>query len=201
MKSFKRLKLQVFERERLNGHYGTGTFVISNTFSALPYLLLVSLIPGVISYYLTGLQNDIQHFTYYILVLFTCMMLVESLMMIVASVVPNFLMGIILGAGIQGLMLLAGGFFRKPHSMPKAFWTYPLYNIAFHKYAFQGLYKNEFEGMKYHVLEGGKWHVTTGEYILKHDWQLEMGYSKWVDLAILLGMVVLYRVLFLVIIK
>ncbi|KAM7474859.1 hypothetical protein LguiB_022102 [Lonicera macranthoides] len=193
--------MKVFGRERLNGHYGTGAFVIGNTFSAVPYLLLVSLIPGVISYYLTGLQNDIQHFTYYILIIFTCMMLVESLMMIVASVVPNFLMGIILGAGIQGLMLLGAGFFRKPHSMPKAFWNYPLYNIAFHKYAFQGLYKNEFEGMKYRVFEGGRWRVFTGEYILKHEWQMEMDYSKWGDLAILLGMVVLYRVLFLVIIK
>ena len=39
------------------------------------------------------------------------MMLVESLMMIVASIVPNFLLGIITGAGIQGLMILGGGFF------------------------------------------------------------------------------------------
>jgi hypothetical protein len=30
---------------------------------------------------------------------------------------------------------------------------------------------------------------------------MERGYSKWVDLAILLGMVVLYRILFLVIVK
>ena len=30
---------------------------------------------------------------------------------------------------------------------------------------------------------------------------MEMGYSKWVDLAILLGMVVLYRLLFLGFIK
>ncbi|KAM7474860.1 hypothetical protein LguiB_022103 [Lonicera macranthoides] len=168
--------MKVFQRERLKWLYGT-------------------------AYYITGLQNDIQHFTYYILVLLTCMMMVESLMMIVASIIPNFRMGIILGAGIQGLMILGEGFFRKPHSMPKLFWNYPLYNIAFHKYAFQGLYKNEFEGVKFHVLEGGRRHMITGEYILKHNWQVEMGYSKWVDLSILLGMMVLYRILFLVIIK
>ncbi|KAF7112837.1 hypothetical protein RHSIM_RhsimUnG0188100 [Rhododendron simsii] len=148
--------MKVFERERLNGHYGTtafvialnghyGTtaFVIANTFSAVPYLLLISLIPGALAYYLTGLHPGFEHFVYYDSVLFTCMVLVESLMMIVASIVPNFLMGIITGQ--RG--------------------------------------------------------VITGEYILKNEFQVEMGYSKWVDLGILLGMVVLYRVLFLAIIK
>ena len=64
-----------------------------------------------IAYYLTGLQKGFDHFIYFSMVLFTCMMLVESLMMIVASIVPNFLLGIITGAGIQGLMILGGGFF------------------------------------------------------------------------------------------
>jgi ABC-type multidrug transport system permease subunit len=87
--------IQVFERERLNGHYGTSTYVIGNTFSAVPYLLLISLIPGAIAYYPPGLQKGAEHFIYFAAVLFVCMMLVESLMMIVASLVPNFLMGII----------------------------------------------------------------------------------------------------------
>ncbi|KAM7470624.1 hypothetical protein LguiA_008807 [Lonicera macranthoides] len=194
-------EMKVFERERLNGNYGTGAFVLGNTFSAIPYLLLVSLIPGAISYHLTGLQNDVKHFAYYALVVFTCMMLVESLMMMVASVVPNFLMGIILGSGIQGLMILGAGFFVKPNNMPKSFWKYVVYNIAFHKYALQGLYKNEFLGTSYYVSEGGGRHEITGEYILRNNWQIEMDYSKWVNLAILLGMVVLYRVMFFVIIK
>jgi len=38
-------------------------------------------------------------------------MLVEGLMMIVAALVPDFLMGIITGAGIQGVMMLNCGFF------------------------------------------------------------------------------------------
>jgi hypothetical protein len=194
--------MKVFERERLNGHYGTTAFAIANTLSAVPYLLLVSLIPGALAYYLTGLQRGFEHFLYFDSVLFTCMMLVESLMMIVASIVPNFLMGIITGAGIQGLMILGGGFFRLPNDLPKPFWKYPLYYIAFHKYAYQGMYKNEFEGLVFPSIQtGGRGGMITGEYILKNEFQVEMGYSKWVDLGILMGMVVLYRVLFLVIIK
>ncbi|RVW78348.1 ABC transporter G family member 11 [Vitis vinifera] len=193
--------MKVFGRERLNGHYGSSAFIVGNTLSSVPYLLLISLIPGVIAYYLTGLQKGFDHFIYYSLVLFTCMMLVESLMMIVASIVPNFLMGIITGAGIQGLMILGGGFFRLPDDLPKPFWRYPLYYFSFNKYAYQGLYKNEFKGLTFPNDEAGGPSTISGEEILRKTWQVEMAYSKWVDLAILLGMVALYRILFLIIIK
>ncbi|KAJ4724608.1 ABC transporter G family member 11-like [Melia azedarach] len=193
--------MKIFGRERLNGHYGVGSFVLGNTLSSIPYLLLNSLIPGAIAYYLVGLQKSAEHFFFFALLLFVCILLVESLMMIVASLVPDFLMGIIAGAGIQGMMLLNGGFFRLPDDIPKPVWKYPVYHIAFHKYANQGFLKNEFEGLTFPNNQAGGPPTITGEEILKKFWQLEMGYSKWVDLAILLGMVVLYRLMFLGIIK
>ncbi|CAL5379487.1 unnamed protein product [Camellia sinensis] len=193
--------MKVFERERLNGHYGPSAFVIGNTLSSLPYSFLISLIPGAIAYYLTGLQKGCEHFIYFAAMLFTCMMLVESLMMIVASIVPNFLMGIITGAGIQGLMILGGGFFRLPDDLPKPFWRYPLFYIAFHRYAYQGMFKNEFEGLRFASNQVGGQKTINGEDVLRNMWEVDMDYSKWVDLAILLSMVVLYRLMFLVIIK
>ncbi|KAJ9561263.1 hypothetical protein OSB04_006423 [Centaurea solstitialis] len=193
--------MKVFERERLNGHYSTGAFAIANTLSSTPYLVLVSVIPGILAYYLAGLRAGFDHFAYFVSTLFACMMLVESLMMIVASLVPNYLMGIIAGAGIQGLMILGGGFFRLPNDLPHPFWKYPLYFIAFHKYAYQGLFKNEFLGEEFKYYEGGVLKKVDGEYILRVKWQAEMGYSKWIDLAIIFGMVVISRVLFWVIIK
>ncbi|MCD7449639.1 hypothetical protein HAX54_000869 [Datura stramonium] len=192
-------ELKVFQREKLNGHYGSGSFVIANTLSAAPYLLLVSFIPGAIMYFLTGLQHGFQHFIYFALILFTCMMLVESQMMIVASIVPNFLMGLITAAGIQAIMILGGGFFRLPNDLPKIFWKYPVHYVAFHKYAYEGLFKNEFEGLKIHGEHKGK--MMSGEEILRDSWQMDMDYTKWVDLAILLGMLVSYRLLFLLLVK
>ncbi|KAL7090036.1 hypothetical protein ACP275_12G014800 [Erythranthe tilingii] len=193
--------MKIFTRERLNGHYGVAAFVVGNTISSIPYLMLISLLPGAMAYYLVGLQKSIDHFVCFLLVLFTCMMLVESLMMIVASVVPDFLMGIITGAGIQGVMMLNGGFFLLPDDLPKPFWRYPMYYIAFHKYADQGFFKNEFEGLTFpNELAGGA-STITGEEILRNVWQVEMCYSKWIDVAILFGMVVLYRFMFLGIIK
>nr|GLL26212.1 ABC transporter G family member 11-like [Ipomoea trifida] len=193
--------MKIFTRERLNGHYGVGAFVVGNTLSSIPYLALISVVPGAMAYYLVHLQSEIDHFVYFSLMLFATMMLVESLMMIVASVVPDFLMGIITGAGIQGVMMLNGGFFRLPDDLPKPFWKYPMYYIAFHKYANQGFYKNEFLGLTFPNMQVGGPPILTGDEILRNTWQVEMGYSKWVDVAIVFGMVVLYRLMFLGIIK
>ncbi|KAJ4966619.1 hypothetical protein NE237_018468 [Protea cynaroides] len=193
--------MKIFGRERLNGHYGVGAFVISNTLSSIPFLLLNSWIPGAIAYYFAGLQKGFGHFTYFSLLLFICSMLVESQMMVVASIVPNFLLGISVGSGIQGLMILNGGFFRLPNDLPKPFWRYPMYYIAFHKYAYQGFYKNEFEGLAFPNNQEGGPPTITGEEILRNIWQVEMDYSKWVDFGILVGMVVLYRLMFFIIVK
>uniref|UniRef100_A0A0E0LYV1 ABC transporter domain-containing protein n=1 Tax=Oryza punctata TaxID=4537 RepID=A0A0E0LYV1_ORYPU len=192
--------MKIFGRERLNGHYGVVTFVISNTLSSTPYLLLIAVVPGAIAYYLTGLQRQIDHFVYFALVLCSCTMLVEGLMMIVATIVPDFLMGIITGAGIQGIMMLNSGFFQLPNNLPKIVWKYPIYYISFHKYALQGFYKNEFSGLVLQNDLGG--HKTvTGEKVIVELFQVETGHSKWVDLAILCGMIIIYRLLFVVIIK
>ncbi|KAI3910061.1 hypothetical protein MKW92_042015 [Papaver armeniacum] len=192
--------MKIFGRERLNGHYGVAAFVVGNTLSSIPYLLMISLIPGALAYYLVDLHKGAEHFLFFVLLLFVCMMLVESLMMIVASIVPDFLMGIIAGAGIQGVMMLNGGFFRLPNDLPKPFWKYPMYYIAFHRYANEGFYKNEFQGLHFPNSEGSSTMIS-GEEILKNTWQMPMGYSKWVDLAVLFGMVVLYRLMFFSIIK
>uniref|UniRef100_A0A0D9ZAT0 ABC transporter domain-containing protein n=1 Tax=Oryza glumipatula TaxID=40148 RepID=A0A0D9ZAT0_9ORYZ len=192
--------MKIFRRERLNGHYGVAAFVISNTLSSIPYLLLNAVVPGAIAYYLTGLQGKIEHFVYFALVLCACTMLVEALMMIVATIVPDFLMGIITGAGIQGIMMLTSGFFQIPNNLPKIVWKYPMYYISFHKYALQGFYKNEFSGLVFQSNLGGQ-ETVSGEKVIVELFQVETGHSRWVDLAVLCGMIVIYRLLFVVIIK
>uniref|UniRef100_A0A494GA37 ABC-2 type transporter transmembrane domain-containing protein n=1 Tax=Solanum lycopersicum TaxID=4081 RepID=A0A494GA37_SOLLC len=193
--------MKVFQRENLNGHYGSSAFVIGNTVSSMPYLLLISLVPGSIAYFLTGFQPGFERFIYFALVLFISMMIVESLMTNVAAIVPNFLMGIVVGAGIQGLMILSGGFFQIPNELPKIIWKYPLYYISFHRYAYQGMFKNEFEGLFFTDNVNGINVTMSGEDVLREKWQVEMGYSKWVDLAILVVILILHRMVFFLIVK
>ncbi|KAI3873926.1 hypothetical protein MKW98_001575 [Papaver atlanticum] len=193
--------VMIFGRERLNGHYGVAAFVVGNTLSSIPYLLIISIIPGAIAYYLVGLHKGFGHFLFFVLVIFASVMLVESLMMLVACIVPNYLMGIIIGAGIQGIMILNSGFFRLPDEIPNPFWKYPMYYIGFQRYAIEGLYKNEFEGLSFPRNQGSSSSTITGVEILETVWQMPTGYSKWIDMVIMFGMVVLYRLMFFSIIK
>ncbi|KAI4296397.1 hypothetical protein L6164_036358 [Bauhinia variegata] len=161
---------KVFEQERLNGHYGATAFLIGNTLSAAPYMLLISLIPGGIVSYLSGLHKRFEHFVYSTFVLFATVMSVESLTMAVGSVFPNFIMGMIINGGIQGLMILIGGFYCLTNDLPKPFWRYPLYYVFFHKYAFQGLFKNEFDGLRFSSDQGSSSKTISGNAILKQKW-------------------------------
>ncbi|XP_025640926.1 ABC transporter G family member 1 [Arachis hypogaea] len=195
-------QMKVYQRERLNGHYGVSAFVISQTLSPVPYVLLMSLIPGVIAYYLSGLHRGLERFMYFSFVLFACVMWVESLMMVVSSVFSNPNMGITICGGIVGVMILTAGFYRLPNDLPKPFWKYPMYFVSFHKYAFQGLFKNEFLGLTLARDQGGDRGTYIGDKeILRNIWQVEMGHNKWVDLAIMFGIIVFYRLMFLAITK
>ncbi|XP_074282642.1 ABC transporter G family member 1-like [Silene latifolia] len=193
--------MKIFGRERLNGHYGVAAFVISNTLSSLPYLFIISVIPGAMAYYISGLRREFDHYIYFALLLFSGITVVESLMMIVASLVPDFLMGIITGAGILGIMMLNSGFLRLPNDIPKPIWKYPLHYIDFGTYANQGFYRNEFEGLVFYRYQNGARQIITGEDVLTDVLQIRIDFSKWVYLAILLGMVLIYRVIFFAIIK
>ncbi|CAO2034104.1 unnamed protein product [Urochloa humidicola] len=192
--------MKVFRKERLNGRYGAPAFVISNTLSSAPFLGLNCIIPGAIVYYMTGLRQGTDHFIYFVAVLWTSTMLVEGLMMIIAAIVPDFFLGGVIGAGIQALLFLSCGFFRLPDDLPKFFWKYPMYFISYHKYGLQGLYKNEFQGAAFEDQLHRSGFFTGGDHVLK-TLQVEMGHSKWVDLAILCTMVIIYRATFLAMIK
>ncbi|XP_058764379.1 ABC transporter G family member 1-like isoform X2 [Vicia villosa] len=193
--------IQVFERERMNGHYGITAFLIGNILSPIPYMLMISLISGVIVCYLSGLHKGVEQYLYFASILFAIMMWVESLMMVVGSIFPNFVMGVIIAGGVEGLAILTGGFYRLPDDLPNPLWKYPCYYISFLTYAFQGSFKNEFEGLTFVWHQDGGTIKVSGRDILSDTWHVQMGHSKWVDLAIMFGMIVVYRILFLVINK
>ncbi|KAL9228802.1 hypothetical protein vseg_004342 [Gypsophila vaccaria] len=194
--------MKLFGRERLNGHYNVSAFVISNTLSSIPFLLMISIIPGSICYYISDLQKGFDRFLYFFLIMFAGMSTVESMMMIIASIVPDYLMGITIGAGIQGLIFLTSGFFRLPNDLPNILWRYPMHYVFSGTYVTQGLLKNEFQGLHFTAdNDMGVKNMITGEHILRHVFQAQVNYSKWVNLAIVFLMVVIYRIIFFGIIK
>ncbi|WJX71709.1 ABC transporter G member 11 [Trifolium repens] len=192
--------MKVFQRERLNGHYGVTAFVISNTLSATPFLILITFLSGTICYFMVQLHPGFSHYVFFVLCLYASVTVVESLMMAIASIVPNFLMGIIIGAGIQGIFMLVSGYFRLPHDIPKPVWRYPMSYISFHFWALQGQYQNDLRGLIFDNQTPDLPKIP-GEYILEYIFQITVTRSKWIDLSVILSMIVIYRIIFFIMIK
>nr|ACG25567.1 ATP-binding cassette sub-family G member 2 [Zea mays] len=192
--------MKVFQRERLNGHYGVLAFVVSNTVSAMPFLVLITFVSGTLCYFMVRLHPGFTHYLFFVLALYASVTVVESLMMAIASVIPNFLMGIIIGAGIQGIFMLVSGYFRLPHDIPKPFWRYPMSYISFHYWALQGQYQNDLRGLLFDNQDDELPRIP-GEFILETVFQIDVARSKWLDLAVLFSMIVIYRLLFFLMIK
>lgn len=187
--------MKVFQRERLNGHYGVVAFVIGNSLSSAPFLFLISVVSSSICYFMVGLHPGFVHFLYFALGLYASVMVVEGMMMAIASVVPNFLMGIITGAGIQGIFMLVAGYFRLPGDIPKPVWKYPVSFLSFDFWALQGQYQNDLLGLTF---DNG---TITGEYLVKEVFQIDTNRSKWADLSVIFAMVIAYRLIFFLMIK
>ncbi|XP_027168411.1 ABC transporter G family member 15-like [Coffea eugenioides] len=193
-------EMKVFTKERLNGHYGVAVFVLSNFLSSFPFLAAISVITGTITFYMVKSRTEFSHYVYYCLNIFGCIAVVESCMMIVASLVPNFLMGIIAGAGVLGIMMMTAGFFRLLPDLPKIFWRYPVSLMSYGSWSLQGGYKNDLIGVVFDGLWPGDPKLN-GEDVLKNMFGLSLDHSKWWDLFALYCLFLTYRVLFFVILK
>ncbi|MBA0548112.1 hypothetical protein Golob_019230 [Gossypium lobatum] len=192
--------MKVFQRERLNGHYGVTAFVIGNTISAMPFLIMITFISGTICYFMVRLHPGLEHYLFFVLCLYASVTVVESLMMAIASIVPNFLMGIIIGAGIQGIFMLVSGYFRLPNDIPKPVWRYPMSYISFHFWALQGQYQNDLKGLLFKN-QSPELPQIPGEYILENVFQINVRRSKWIDLSVIFCMIIIYRIIFFLMIK
>lgn len=192
--------MKIFTRERLNGHYGVAVFVMANFLSAVPFVLLLAVIPGTILYTMAGLHPGFEHFACFIVTLIATLSVEEGLLMAISSVAPDFLTGMIAGCGVMGMYLLNGGFFRLIRTLPKPVWRYPLSYMSFHTWASRAFFNNDFRGLVFeNNVVGGP--PLTGEDLLKTRFDMYVEFSKWWNVLVLVFMACAYRILFFLIIK
>ncbi|KAE8037196.1 hypothetical protein FH972_009806 [Carpinus fangiana] len=193
-------EMKVFHRERLNGHYGIAVYILSNFLSSFPFLALMSLSTGTITYYMVKFRPEFSNFAYFWLLLLSSVSVVESSMMIITPFVPNFLMGLIVGAGYLGIMTMTSGFFRLLPDLPKPFWRYPISYINYGTWAIQGAYKNDMIGLEFDSsVPGGP--KIKGELILTSILGVELDHSKWWDLGAIVAILISLKFLFFAILK
>ncbi|KAK4278675.1 hypothetical protein QN277_016491 [Acacia crassicarpa] len=113
-------------------------------------------------------------------------------MMIIASLVPNFLMGLIVGAGYVGVMMVTSGYFRVSPHLPKVSWRYPILYINFGAWGLQGAYKNDMIGLEFEAMNPCEPKLK-GENILRTMLGIEVDHSKWWDLAAVATILISFR--------
>ena len=90
--------------------------------SSFPFLGLTAVFPGSIVYILGGLHPGADRLFYFIVTLLACLSGVEGLLMAIASLVPDFLLGMMIGSGLMVYL------WRKQH-ITLMFWI--LFQISF----------------------------------------------------------------------
>ncbi|KAI9074854.1 hypothetical protein K1719_043162 [Acacia pycnantha] len=185
-------EMKVFKKERLNGYYGNGVYVLSNFLSSLPFVFAMSFATSIITFFMVKFHPGFFILLYGCIDLFCCIAVVETAMMIIASVVPNFLMGLIIGAGYVGVMMMTSGYFRLRPDLPKVFWRYPILYINFGAWGLQGAYKNDMIGLEFEAMNPGEPKLK-GENILRTMLGIEVDHSKWWDLAAVATILISFR--------
>lgn len=133
----------MYVKERANGLYGSGAFLVSNFLIGLPYLFLITLLFSIIAYWLSNFQPSAIAFFTWIMWLFLDLVAAESLVVLVSSLVPNFVGALAITAFANGLWMSVGGFLV---TMPilNVFYKYVFHYIDYQAYVFQGMMVNEF---------------------------------------------------------
>ena len=155
---------------------------------------------SLVSYWLTGFENTGRAFFKFVMWVFLDLLAAESLVVLVSSIVPIFVVALALVAFLNGLWMSTGGFLV-PLPLLNPFYKYVFHYIDYQAYVFQGMMVNEFENRVYSCGQGCRCSLPTqglkcripGESVLE-----TYGYStgkegEWV--GIMISIIVVYRLL------
>jgi len=177
----------VFLREQSNGYYGIPAYVVSQFITSLPGLFLIALISTILVVLPAGLNG----FGVFLVDLFLSLIVAENMMMVLAALVPHYIIGIALAAGVFGFFMLCEGFLIIKNDIPPYFiWGY---YMAFHTYSFRAFMTNEFKNIASFTTSD----FSSGEAVLSfYDMN---NVPIWKDLIVLVGYAFAFQLLFILI--
>ncbi|TYI42019.1 hypothetical protein ES332_A01G069000v1 [Gossypium tomentosum] len=190
---------RILMRETSRGAYRVSSYVLSNTIVFLPFLLMIGILFTSPVYWLVGLRKDtIDGFLYFSLVVWMVLLMANSFVACFSALVPNFIMGNSVIAGLMGSFFLFSGYFIAKDKIP-SYWVFMHY-LSLFKYPFECFMINEFGGeqgeRKCIEIENGECRLYGSSFLRQQDLKDS---QKWTNVGVMLGFIVGYRVLGLVI--
>ncbi|KAF2837618.1 putative ABC transporter [Patellaria atrata CBS 101060] len=138
----------LFIKERANGLYGPTSFMVANFVTGVPYLFLITMLFSITAYWLSNFRSSGSAFFYWVMWLFLDLLAAESLVVLISSLVPIFVVALAAVAFANGLWMCVGGFLVQPQTL-NVFWRYVFHYIDYQAYVFQGMMVNEFAERTY----------------------------------------------------
>lgn len=100
----------VFTKDRANGLYGSTAFMLSNFLIGLPYLFIIAFVSSTFSYWMTNFRPDGQAFLVWVMWMYLNLVAAESMVVLMASLFPNFVGALALTAMANGIWMACDGF-------------------------------------------------------------------------------------------
>ncbi|XP_042495439.1 ABC transporter G family member 5-like [Macadamia integrifolia] len=180
---------EIFMKETSCGSYRVSSYVIANGLVFLPFLLILAFLFSAPLYWLVGLNRSFTAFLYFLLLIWLVLYTANSVVMCCSALVPNFIVGNSVIAGVMGSFFLFSGYFISKSGMPK-YWVFVHY-ISLFKYPFEGFLINEFSG------KGKCFEYMFGECVVSAEHVMrEEGYrkqSRWMNVLIMVCFILVYR--------
>ncbi|KAJ3098713.1 hypothetical protein HDU97_003772 [Phlyctochytrium planicorne] len=200
----------VFIREKHNGLYKAGPYVLANSLVNIPFLFLCALLFAVISYWAIGLNGGVDQFFRFLGFLFLAIYAAESQTVLVGALLPIFIAALAIAAFMNGFWMCVQGYFIKSISLPR-FWYYSFHFMDYQTYAFEMLANNDLRGLTFSCGTNAKGAcqcaypsslgpdscTVSGEDVLQYLDIHWIKFGHWS--AILISIIVIYRILFYVI--
>eukprot|EP01117_Protostelium_nocturnum_P006613 TRINITY_DN237_c1_g1_i1.p1 TRINITY_DN237_c1_g1~~TRINITY_DN237_c1_g1_i1.p1 ORF type:complete len:1431 (+),score=551.25 TRINITY_DN237_c1_g1_i1:149-4441(+) len=137
---------EIYYRQRGAKYYSVLPFYISNIIWSLPATVAETLIFGSIVYWMAGLNPEHgTRFLFFLLVLVTTSLLCASLSRACGAILPNAVIGSLIGSSMIAIYILFSGFLVPKQKIPDP-WIWA-YWISFVHYAIEALSINNFAGL------------------------------------------------------
>ncbi|CAJ1942931.1 unnamed protein product [Sphenostylis stenocarpa] len=184
----------VLMKEASRGAYRISSYMIANTFVFLPFLFVVSTLFAVPVYWLVGLNPSLSAFTFFTFVVWLIVLMASSLVLFLSAVAPDFISGNSLICTVLGAFFLFSGYFIPKESIPK-YWLF-MYYVSLYRYPLDALLTNEYWNVRNecfsHQIEGSQCLITGFDVLKSRGLERD---NRWINVGIMLGFFVLYRVL------
>ena len=144
------------DKEVMNKYYHPVMYQISQGLASIPGAALLAFLTTIIVVPMTGLNEG----WWYFLNMFLSLVVAEALAQLVSHVVPHFVIGMAVIAGLYGFFMLFQAFMLLPSDFPA--WLGWRYSVALSTYAWRTFMVNEFRGQNYSSSQ-----FPTGEDVLR----------------------------------